>query len=100
MTAPDLILRDMVNDNSLSALPDFVADCGFHLQFTTGPQPEADIVFDREAIQRSFVTRATAANPIPVIRQITSESCTSEIRPMRAQHLFGNQSVCCCGITI
>ena len=47
MTAKRLVLRDVIDDDGLTRLPDLVADRGGDLQFAAGLEPEIDGVLDR-----------------------------------------------------
>src|ERR1700691_4963765 len=44
MVAPILVLRDVVDDDRLPALSDFMADRAFDLQFTARLQSEVDVI--------------------------------------------------------
>jgi len=44
VTAPSLIFGDIVDNDRLEALPDFMANRGVDLQFAAGRQTEVDLV--------------------------------------------------------
>ena len=66
------IVGGIVDDNGLSMLANFIADRRLDLQLAAGLQAEATLSRTLQAIQRSSVTCATAANPMPVVLQTTS----------------------------
>jgi hypothetical protein len=49
VSAKHRVLRHMVDDDGFTALPDFVADRGFDVQFAAGLQSEADLIEDGAA---------------------------------------------------
>ena len=49
MPAKDKVVGNAVDDDGLTALPDFVTDGGFDLQFPARRQPECDLVAHRAA---------------------------------------------------
>ena len=80
MAAVDRVLGDVVDDHRLAAVADLVADRRLDLQLAAGPQAELISSFTAQAIQRSSVTRATAAKPMPVVRQTTSRIVGTKAR--------------------
>ncbi len=72
MATVDGVLAHLINDDGFAALPDFVADGGLDLQFVAGLQAERQFVLEAQVIHLSSVTRAMAANPIPVVLLTTS----------------------------
>ena len=91
MAAELFVLRHVIDNDRPAAVTNFIADCCLDVEFPAGQQPEGDFVPNRAGTQRSCVTRATAANPIPVVRQITSRMDatasiweTAEISAVRA----------------
>jgi hypothetical protein len=73
MVAAELIvLRHMVDDDRPAAIANFVAIVVLTSSSPPGSSPKAISSRTAQATQRSLVSRATAANPIPVVRQITS----------------------------
>jgi hypothetical protein len=44
MIAIQFIFCDVINDNGIAALPDFMADCRFNLQLATGLKAEGDLI--------------------------------------------------------
>lgn len=66
------ILIDMINSNQLKTLLYFITKGGFDLQLTTRLRPKFISSRTAQAIHSLSVTRATAAKPILVVLQITS----------------------------
>jgi len=65
MIAEMFILSDVIDNDGSAAITNFVAD-------PPGRSPKAISSRTAQATQRSFVTLATAAKPIPVVRQTIS----------------------------
>jgi hypothetical protein len=72
MFAPGSIFRDIVDDDSLAALADFMTNGCLTFSSPPGFRPKSISSRTLQATQRSSVTRATAANRMPVARHTTS----------------------------
>jgi hypothetical protein len=72
MARESRILGDVVDDDRAVALSDLVADGGLEWQFSARQQAELNIIPDGAANPAVF-RDATAANPIPVVLQMTSK---------------------------
>lgn len=46
MSAPGFVLRDVVNNDGLAALADFMANCRFDIQFVARLQTELNLIAD------------------------------------------------------
>ena len=74
MVAVLVVFRNVIDDYGPTAVTNFVADRGFDTELSPGSSPKAISSRTAHATQRSCVTRATAAKPIPVVRQMTSRT--------------------------
>src|SRR5260221_9173745 len=73
VAAEDLVVGDAVDDHGLAGVANLVADRGFDTKLAARLEAEGDFIAHRaprtaQTIQRSSITRATAAKPRPVVR--------------------------------
>jgi hypothetical protein len=76
------IFGDVIDDDGTPAIADFIADRGLDREPPPALRPKSISSRTAQAIQRSSVTRAIAAKPMPVVRHTTSRMVgTASIRP-------------------